>query len=834
LLELKNITKDYLTGTDKVEALKGVNLSFRPSEFACILGPSGCGKTTLLNIVGGLDRYTSGDLLIKGRSTKNYKDADWDAYRNRSIGFIFQNYNLIQHISVLQNVELALTIGGITAAERRERATAALLAVGLGDKLKSKPNQLSGGQTQRVSIARALVNNPDIILADEPTGALDSAISVQIMDILKEVAKDRLVIMVTHNIELTEKYGTRVISLLDGRVISDSNPYTSEEDKVIAPEPAPADGKPNLRKVIRSVFVKYDHTSMSYATAIGLSFKNLMTKKVRTAITAFAGSIGIIGVGLVLAISNGFGAYIDKLEKDNLSGFPVVVSEMAINDNIIAEMNPMTLTAVENVEGLPEFPAGDRFTMKVPQPEQNPMDMLENMVKFNKLTPEFYTYAAKMEGKYGSIQYTYGVDVHFIFKTSAGAIDVVDNNADYGLQQLLGDRDFIDSQYTIIAGDYPTNPYDAVLIVDKYNRLDKKVSEALGFPPDKTSFTAEELMNSNIKLVFNDGYYKLNSLNHYERLVRSTPGIQSLYDEEVNSAPINIKGILRIKPSAKYEMMTTGIGYTDSLLKSLMAREKTSEVVIAQLASDEIDVINGKSLKSVNIDPILIITNMMAGGLADVIKAAGKFYNQDDLAYLKRVKLQELGGDDTPIAIYLFPKDYSSKAAAKAYLDRYNDGLEKEDRIQYMDMAEAMTSMVGEMINIVSIVLVCFAGIALVVSSIMIGIITYVSVVERTKEIGILRSIGARKLDVSNVFNAETAIIGFSSGVAGIIATYLLSIPVNLIIRHYTGIADSLAALNPLNALYLILVSVGLTVIAGLIPATIAAKRDPVVALRTE
>lgn len=847
MLNLVDISKDYLTGEDAVHALKNVNITFRQNEFVSILGPSGCGKTTLLNIVGGLDRYTSGDLIINGKSTKSYKDADWDAYRNKRIGFIFQNYNLIPHLNVLNNVELALTLAGVSPAERKARAIKVLNQVGLADKLNQKPNQLSGGQMQRVAIARALVNNPEIILADEPTGALDSVTSIQIMKLLAEIASDRLVIMVTHNSEIAMRYSTRIISLLDGNVINDTAPYIEDAQETLAADAAQTAAPPikkdevNSKDRIKGFFAnlsprklfnakpKADRTSMAFTTAIKLSFKNLLTKKVRTSITAVAGSIGIIGVGLVLAISNGFNSYIKSLERGVLGTFPIVISEMSFNTETLMKMNPMTLTETEKVN-LDEFIDSG---ILIPKKTSTSEDMLQNlleMVIFNNLTDEYFSYVADMDESLGTLQYTYSYKMHLLAQRYTGKTYFVDTT-EVGWQQLLGDKDFILRQYDVIDGHYPTNPYQAVLIVDKYNRIDEKVITALGLDPKDLPISVNDIRNNtNIKLVYNDGYYVEDSgvFGEYPKVNKNKE--QELYDNTEQTHPIEITGVLRIKKDMDYDMMPTGIGYTPELVTTLLNKEINSEVVKAQLISDTIDVTTGETFEIE-----YTLSSIMSMNMTEYLKMAGKFTHSNDIEYLRKAKLQELGGDHTPTAVYIYPEDFHSKNRIKSYLERYNDNIQNaEDKIVFTDMAEAATGMVEEIINIISIILVCFAAISLVVSSIMIGIITYVSVVERTKEIGILRSIGARKTDVSNVFNAETTIIGFTSGVFGILITYLLSIPINIIIKYYSGLTVGIAALAPYNALILIAISVALTFIAGLIPAGIAARRDPVVALRTE
>lgn len=837
MLKLVNISKDYLAGEDTVKALKNVNINFRKSEFAAILGPSGCGKTTLLNIVGGLDRYTAGDLVINGKSTKDFTDADWDAYRNKRIGFIFQSYNLIPHISVLHNVELALTLGGITPQERKERATKALVEVGLADKIKKLPNQLSGGQMQRVAIARALVNNPEIILADEPTGALDSVTSVQIMELLAKISKDRLIVMVTHNEELAKKYANRTVTLLDGNVVGDTDPYISSEivEEILPPVQQKSKKPINIKNIFKQSKEKKDRTSMSFTTAIGLSFRNLLTKKVRTTLTAVAGSIGIVGVGLVLAISNGFSAYIARMERETLGSFPIVISELSYDTSKLNlnTLSSLTSTLTNEDVDLEEFPEGINLNPKTTNMNEDLLSSMMDMITYNNLNQDYFDYVSDMEGDYGTVQYAYGVEMHFVAKKHNGN-SYFPEATDLGLQQLLGEKDYILRQYDLIGGSYPTEKNQMLLIVDRYNRIDVRVMEALGLDPESTSITIDDVLNSNIKFVFNNGYYKVNEAGVYKKVndFGSQQEYTAVYSGTENVMPIEVSGVIRIKKDVQFEMMLMGLGYTPEFVQHVLNVEKDSGVVAAQRQSETIDVTTGKAFDKTfsNLNPAGMDMNQM-------LKLAGKMYNmmvRKEEGYAQKVKLRELGGDATPTAIYIYPENFNDKNHIKDYLDGYNEQAAEENKVMYVDMAESATGMMEQFINIISIVLVCFAGISLVVSSIMIGIITYVSVVERTKEIGILRSIGARKLDIANVFNAETVIIGFVSGLIGILSTYLLSIPINLIIRHFAEVPDNLAALAPQNAVYLVIISVFLTLVAGLIPAVMAARKDPVIALRTE
>lgn len=787
-LRLNNIKKTYHSG-EEVTALRDVSLGFRESEFVAVLGPSGCGKTTLLNIIGGLDRYDSGDLIINGMSTKKFKDGDWDAYRNRSIGFVFQSYNLIGHQTVLQNVEIAMTLSGVSAAERKRRAMDALGEVGIADQHKKKPNQLSGGQMQRVAIARALVNNPDIILADEPTGALDSHTSVQLMDILHEIAKTRLVIMVTHNSELAEKYSNRIVRLLDGSIQSDSNPVTEEE--IHKTENEGIDGR-RLKK-----------TAMSLFTATSLSFKNLLTKRGRTIMTAFAGSIGIIGVALVLALSAGLSTYMDSMQSSTLSGYPI------------------TITTGEQTIDFTQRPGSEgEATTLAEYPSDNVMyayDSEKNSTKHsNIITSDYLDYVAKIEtalpGTVNNIAYTQGVNINLLAKGSDTVVKfdtavsfggpqmnpLAPSNSYWG--ELPDNDDFILSLYDLM-GDgsrLPTSKNEVVLVVDKYNRIDKAFFEKLGITEDVEKYKLTDFIGKTIlNVIPNDEYY---SKSTYGSLYSAAlpADYEALYQSEVGTE-LTIVGILRPKEDSESSYLSPGIAYTTQLTAAVVEEAKDSEIAMAQNDSDR---------------------NVLFGTSFENSKA-------------KEAMLQMLGADTTPTGINIYPKDYTSKDAIKAYLDDYNVGKDEAEQLVYSDLAESITSITKTLLSTITYVLVGFAAISLVVSTIMISIITYVSVIERTKEIGILRSVGARKKDITRVFNAETLLIGFSAGVLGVGLSYLLSIPINVIIHNLTGI-EGIAALNPTHAVLLIVGSMFLTLIAGFIPSKMAAKKDPVIALRTE
>jgi putative ABC transport system permease protein len=755
MLTLKNITKNYVIGELVVRALRGINLSFRDKEFVAILGPSGCGKTTLLNIIGGLDRYTTGDLLVDNTSTKEFKDPDWDAYRNMRIGFVFQNYNLISHISVIQNVELALTISGVSAKERKERAREVLIQVGLEDQLYKRPNQLSGGQMQRVAIARALVNNPNIILADEPTGALDSKTSTQIMELLKSISEDKLIIMVTHNSAIAERYSNRLINLLDGEVISDTKPYTEKEEPL------------KKEKKVR--------TSMSFPTALKLSWNNLITKKVRTIITAIAGSIGIIGVALVLSLSNGFSNYISKLQLDTLAGYPVRINEFSF---IIPQGPP-----VED-EGDVLFPA-TQFLLPYDEPEPN---FIQNII-----TEDYVNYVKELSDTLwtSDLQFYYRVNPNFLFKNDEDVISVI-SAPQIGFRQLEANQDFILQQYDLLYGAYPEDgTLEVVLIVDKYNRLPIEVTNALGFGTNAINF--QDIVNLTLKLVPNDLYYQKFSDSVYFL----NPDFASMYND-VDSRTITISGILRVKETVESEILTPGIAYTTDLTEYLLDSSESSMIVADQLNSPTKNILTQQNILDEN---------------------ALKSW------------IQFLGGTREVISIDIYPVDFEAKDNITNYLDDWN--LDHTEQIVYTDLADIISSFTDTLINSISYVLIAFASISLFVSSIMIGIITYVSVVERTKEIGVLRSIGARKKDISRVFNAETLIIGFVAGTFGVLITFLLNPIINQVLYKFTEVRN-ISELEILSALLLILVSMSLTLVAGLIPARIASKKDPVVALRTE
>ena len=773
MLEIKHIKKSYKTGDFVQKALNDVSIQFRQNEFVAILGPSGSGKTTLLNVLGGLDHYDSGDLIINGKSTKNFKAADWDAYRNNSVGFIFQSYNLIGHISIQDNVEMALTLSNVKKKKRRKRAREALKSVGLLEHAHKRPNQLSGGQMQRVAIARSLVNNPDIILADEPTGALDSNTSKQIMDLIQKIASDKLVIMVTHNQDLAYQYATRVIEVKDGKVVSDSNPLTKEEQE---------EEQYKLKK-----------TKMSFMEALYLSFNNIMTKKGRTLITAFASSIGIIGIALILSLSNGFDLQIDKFERGILSAMPIMISKQSMD---LDEESLVQLTGEEQEK----YP--DKQTVI---PKDN---ALESLVHQNKINDDYIDYIENISSDlvYG-VSYTKMTALNVLTEHD-GEVSVVDTQ-DISFSALPKSLDentpnaAMEAYYDILAGTLPQKKEDIVLIVDASNRVNTEILQLLGFDTmDEIPF--DEIIGKTIKVALNDDFY----VKMGDYFVRN-PDLQSVYD---NSITLTVSGILRMKEDFPSYVSSASLCYTDELLDEVIAANNESEIVKAQQASD-VNVLTGMPFSDSTSNP-------------SSSSSAGMTITKDTV-------LGYLGADQTPYMIYLFPKDFESKDELLEYLDAYNDDKEDDDKVIYMDQAELISSMSSSIMSAVTIVLIAFSSISLIVSSIMIGIITYISVLERTKEIGILRALGARKKDISRVFNAETFIIGITSGLIGIGIALILTIPTNQIIYNLTEL-ENVAILNPLHALILILVSMTLTMIGGFIPARIAAKKDPVEALRTE
>ncbi len=776
MLQLKDILKSYITGDFKQTALNNVNLNFRSSEFVAILGQSGSGKTTLLNVIGGLDQYDNGDLIINGKSTKNFMDRDWDAYRNNSVGFIFQSYNLITHLRIIDNIEMGMTLSGVSSSVKHIKAMEVLERVGLKEHMHKKPNQLSGGQMQRVAIARALTNNPDIILADEPTGALDTETSKQIMELIKEISQDKLVIMVTHNSELAQRYANRIVRLSDGKVVSDTNPFTSQEFY--------SDYK--LKK-----------TSMNFFTALKLSGRNILTKKWRTALTSFASSIGIIGIALILSLSNGFHKQINNFESGTLSNFPITIKQSSMNVNL-------------SKFGLENKTVKDKFkdVKKV-----YPYDSIKNtIVHSNVLTESYIAYLNKTDKNLlDGISYTYGVHMN-ILKKDGDKVSPVNIKA-INFEAFPNKPDNMDSNYLkqyydLLSGQYPIDKTDLVLIVDEYNRLDTSILKELG-----VNFTDEEgidfnnLIGKEFKLIMNNDYYK--KTGHIYSVNGASAELINLYNSS-KAVKLSIVGIIRIKKSVSIASLQPGIAYSDTLSKFFLSNAVNSDVAKAQRKADYY-VLTGA--------PFTETEDIFARGMST------------DLT--KDFALASLGATTIPTSVALYPKNFDAKERITAYLDKWNQGLKDEDRIEYTDMAAMVVSLSGNIMDGITIVLVAFAAISLLVSLIMIGIIIYISVLERTKEIGILRALGARKKDISRVFNAETFIIGSCSGLLGIGIAYLLTIPVNKILYNLTEL-DNVAQLNPLHAFTLVVISVLLTMLGGFIPSKIAAKKDPVEALRSD
>ena len=996
MLELQDIKKEYPGGGETVEALKGISLTFRNSEFVSVLGPSGCGKTTMLNIIGGLDQYTEGDLVINGRSTKDFRDRDWDAYRNHSIGFVFQSYNLIPHQTVLQNVELALTLSGVSKAERRERAKKALEEVGLSSQLRKKPGEMSGGQMQRVAIARAIVNNPDIILADEPTGALDTETSVQVMEILKKIAEDRLVIMVTHNPDLATRYSTRIIRMLDGVITGDSNPLTKEElgqlKESAKEEKAPKQGK---------------KPSMSFGTSFGLSLKNLFTKKGRTALTSFAGSIGIIGIALIYAVSHGTTSYIDLVQEDTLASYPLTLQSQS-----------MDLTSLmQSFMGM----AHSDTEHETDAVYQKPMmyDMVNALNSTGTMQNDLRTFKAYIEDVWmdlenennlrdavSGIQYTYDLDLLVYTEnvdgtilrsdsqelmqdllleyfgmdmsslssmTESSGMSMMSSGSSLWEEMLSGENGslvspLLENQYDVIYGSWPTEYNEIVLVVDENNEIDDMTLYALGLKSEEEideimtaamnqteleveqqSWTYEEICDMEFRVILNsDCYVEDENTGLYVDLRETSAGLKYLYD---NGISLKVSGIIRPNEDASSSMLTGTIGYTSELTEYIMEHAKEADSVAAQLANPDIDIFNGLPFREtasdltqaekeeefrayladldeegkaeayirimsipsqeqidqavdqmvgdmeraeleetmaqaiagqtgMSSDEILEYTSSMSDeelyGMflemaaeqyreqyAQGVQAQMSTMSTEQLAYALDMavetytaeqfeqyydevlefseadyesNLRELGYVDPeePAAINLYASSFENKEVIEDAIADYNETADEMEQISYTDYVGLLMSSVTTVINAITYVLIAFVAVSLIVSSIMIGVITLISVQERTKEIGILRAIGASKRNVSSMFNAETMIIGFTSGALGVLITYLLCIPINMILHHLTGI-NSLSAYLPIpTAVILVLISMGLTLFSGIIPSKSAARKDPVVALRTE
>ena len=1005
MLELKNIHKDYPAGENTVHALKNVNLTFRKSDFVSILGPSGCGKTTMLNIIGGLDQYSSGDLIINGRSTKDYKDRDWDSYRNHSVGFVFQSYNLIPHQTVLQNVELALSLSGVSKSERKKRAKEALEQVGLGNQLSKKPGEMSGGQMQRVAIARAIVNNPDIILADEPTGALDTETSIQVMNILKEISKDKLVIMVTHNPELAEKYSTRIIRMLDGEITDDSTPLN--DDELTLEQQSPSDSLEKPQKTAKK-------PSMSFATSFALSLKNLFTKKGRTILTSFAGSIGIIGIALIFAVSQGMTTYINTLQEDTLSSYPLTLEAQHIDMGSLLTTFMGKAESENSHENDAVYQKAMFYNLvnSLNSMESNEND-LKSFKKFLEDKQKSSTTDSPFNEAINGVQYTYSTDLLVYTKNVDGTI--IRSDSQELLQELLIEyfgmdlssmmnfsesmmggsmsgsmpgfggntvlwqemlsgqngkliNDLLTKQYDVIYGSWPTEYNEIVLVVDENNEIDDMTLYALGLKSKadidalaKAAFNKseidinyqkwsyEEICNMEFRTIFNSNCYTYNEKSGtYTDLRDTQAGLKYLYD---NGVDLKVSGIIRPNEDAVSAMLTGSIGYTSKLTEYIINNSKTSDAVTAQLKDTSKDIFTGLPFKentgnlsddekasefksyiaklnqkekadtyvkimSIPADEVLdknvndvinntsdddikttlktVLTSQMNMSEKDVDSYIANLPDEDvkemfrslvtekiKAEYAANVKqqlssmneqqlsfafdnamksfttkqyanyydevlefsestyegnLKELGyvDLDNPSTINIFASSFENKDIIEDEIKKYNDSVDDLEKITYTDYVGIMMSSITTIINAITYVLIAFVAVSLIVSSIMIGVITLISVQERTKEIGILRAIGASKRNVSSMFNAETIIIGFSSGALGVLITYLLCIPINMILQHFTGIANLKAVLPPPIAVILVIISIILTLFAGIIPSRSAAKKDPVVALRTE
>ncbi len=854
MLELKKIKKIYKTADESVTALKGINIKFRQSEFVSILGQSGCGKTTLLNIIGGLDDYTSGDLIINGISTKKYKDHDWDTYRNHKVGFVFQSYNLIPHQTVLANVELALTLSGVNKKERRKKAKDILKKVGLKDQMHKKPNQMSGGQMQRVAIARALVNDPDILLADEPTGALDSKTSLQIMDLLKEIAQDKLVIMVTHNPELAEKYSTRIVKLLDGEIIDDSHPFTEEYQETLN-----QDSK---------------KTFMSFPTALSLSLNNLMTKKGRTFLTAFAGSIGIIGIALIMSLSNGVQRYIDKVEEDTLSSYPITVEENSLDMSVMME----AMANLNNQEKK-DYKDGKIHSQAL---MNDILDTMSSKLESNNLT-EFKKYLEEnkdeLKDSVNAISYGYNLTINIFNENSeTGLVKInpsqvlnkigmqsdeattanmmMNNNV---FSEMLDNEELMKSQYDVVAGTWPKNYNEIVVVVSENNEISDYTLYSLGLmsqdeladnfnalikgekikKAQEHTYTYEELLNTKFKFVLNSDYYEKNG-NIWVDKTNDESYLQKMVSK---AEDLKIVGIIKPNDDSIIEDNYGRIFYTKALKEYVINKANESEIVKEQKENPDINILTGLEFKKTNekfsYDNLTpeqkrYFASLSQEELANVMQSYEENYNTTYDTILEKLGAIDL---DNPTSIGLYPKDFDSKDNITKFINDYNEKQKKDKKdenvISYNDLVGAMMSSVSSIVNIISYVLMAFVSVSLIVSSIMIGIITYISVLERTKEIGILRSIGASKKDISRVFNAETLIIGSVAGLIGVIVTILLNIPINIVLKGLLDVSN-ISSLPIVGAIILVVISICLTLIGGLIPAKVASKKDPVEALRSE
>ncbi|WP_125772015.1 ATP-binding cassette domain-containing protein [Companilactobacillus furfuricola] len=774
MLELKHIKKYYYVGDSVTKALDDVSVSFRKQEFVAILGPSGSGKTTMLNGIGGLDIYDSGDLIINGKSTKDFSASDWDAYRNNSVGFIFQSYNIIGHLSILNNVELGMTLSGVPNAEKKQKAIDALERVGLGPHINKKPNQLSGGQMQRVAIARAIANDPEILLCDEPTGALDTETSEEIMKLIKELSSERLVIMVTHNPTLAKEYADRIINFADGKILDDSNPYqedTSEDNF-------------ELKK-----------TKMTFWTALKLSFTNLKTKKARTFLTAFASSIGIISIAIVLALSSGFQKQIDKTQSNTLAQFPVTISQTASKT-----------TATTTTE---------KKTSKSNKVEAE-LSQQEKLTHKNKLTKNYLNYVADLDSDLSkNITYTYTTGMNLLTKQNgkvktAQFSNASSEDATSGMSTAMASStgvgvsvypstsnngtSFLKKHFKVLSGSMPKSANDVVLIVDRDNSTNINALKNIGMKvKDGQKLNYNKIVGTQFKVVSNNDYYQKNDGGTYS----PTSNLSNLYNN-ANNKTLRISGILRVKSKSSENILSSGIAYSDQLTKDIIQTNKNSDIVKAQKSSD---------------------SNVLTGASVD--------------SDTKTSLVSALGGSTTPASILIYPNTFDNKDKVLKYLDKYNKGKKSADKVIYTDLAGQVSNLTGGLMSAITYVLVAFAGISLVTSMIMIAIITYTSVLERTKEIGILKALGARKKDITRVFDAETVILGVGSGLLGVIIAWLATFPINAILKGMTDLSN-VAQLNPVHALILIIISTVLTVIGGHIPARMAAKKDAATALRSE
>ena len=881
MLELKNIVKDYSAGDARVEALRGVDLEFGDSEFAAILGPSGCGKTTLLNIIGGLDRYTSGDLVIRGKSTKQFTERDWDTYRNHSVGFVFQSYNLIPHQTVLSNVELALTLSGVSREERRRRAAEALEKVGLGDQLKKKPNQLSGGQMQRVAIARALVNNPEVLLADEPTGALDSETSIQVMEILRQVAKDRLVIMVNHNPELADQYATRIIRLLDGKIVSDN----AAEAEHTGAEEATAENAAERK------------TSMGFLTALNLSLNNLMTKKGRTILTAFAGSIGIIGIALILSLSNGVNRYIERVQRDTLSSYPVQIDERTVDmTDTMAGLMDIDLEGKERADG--KVYSGSRMTqlMSSWMSGVTENDLAGFKTWLEDPANEIDRYVSGIRYEYNTPLLLYRMDLDKPLQVNPSTVMESSGMADMmnmmgsgtGIQEtmmnttarrmnvftpLLNNDELLKSQYTVLAGRLPEAMDEVVIMLNSRNELSDYTLYSIGLrdqselkeqfeqlmrgvpiETEELEFSYDELLKMRFRMLLNTDVFTKSGTLWTDNSGDADYIARKLQD----GMELKIVGVVKPAKSG-LSAESGGIGYRTELVDYLLEQVRDSEIAREQLANPGTDVFTGQPFSAVAQDALSLLDSMEVEDFMEMLESKGlipagmipkeyrMFLTKDLLKQFVGQGVMMISGNtleanlekmgisdpDKPASVYIYPKDFESKNRITEKIEGYNAQAGEEHAVRYTDYVGLMMDSVTTIVNAISYVLVAFVAISLVVSSIMIGIITYISVLERTKEIGILRAIGASRRDVSRVFNAETLIVGFAAGVIGILVTLGLTVVANIILSNLTGIPD-IAALPPVAGVILVGISMLLTLIAGIIPSRIASRKDPVVALRTE